>query len=86
MYEQLNQINFVGVLVETFAIFVPNEQTLEAHINRKIEGGEEQLIDLYKSLDEEMDEQVVTDLLQFKKDRNDTEEEGLRYDSTTRLD
>lgn len=87
MYEQLNQINFVGVLVETFAIFIPNEQTLQAHIHRKQEGGEEEIQKLYKSLEQEMDEQVISDLLQFKKDRNNAEgEEELCYDQTTRLD
>jgi len=48
MYDQLTQVNFIGILAETFGIFVPSEETLVAHFNRDPSQYKENLIELYK--------------------------------------
>jgi len=48
LYEQLNQVNFIGLLAETFSILVPNEETLMAHLNKTEPNFNQQLVDIYK--------------------------------------
>jgi hypothetical protein len=38
----------MGILAETFGIFVPNEESLEAHLNRDSSTFKERLLELYK--------------------------------------
>jgi len=48
LYEQLNQVNFIGLLAETFSILVPNEETLMAHLNKTEPNFHQHLLDIYK--------------------------------------
>ena len=52
MYDQLNQGNLIGILAETFGIFVPSQETLIAHL----EQDHSTLYDLYKKANANMDE------------------------------
>jgi len=86
MYDQLSQINILGILGETFSIFVPSMETLEAHQRRDHENFKKDMSALYKKLTN-MDDKVVEELLEIKQDRNSqVDQENRAYEEITRLD
>ena len=65
---------------------MPNENTLLAHLNRDSNTYKEELHKLYTK-QTEMEEKVIDELVEIKRDRNDqTEADLFFFDETTRLD
>ena len=65
---------------------VPNEETLMAHMNRDPKTYKEELHALYQN-QTKMDEKVIDELIEMKRDRNDKADGDMFFfDETTRLD
>ena len=79
MYDYLNQVNFIGILAETFYIFSPNEETLKLHLDPLANYS---LIELYKKMHENIEIQVLKELLENKK----ADENNQLAEHITRLD
>jgi hypothetical protein len=69
IYEQLNSANFIGLLAETFSIFVPCQESFEAHYNLNEPEKKVRLFDIYRK---SSNENVLT---QKEADKNTQEVE-----------
>ena len=57
--EQLNQVNLIGLLAETLAIFVPDAGSLEKHLSVKSEEDRKKLIAFYKEKNPQLEPSVI---------------------------
>jgi len=78
MYDQLTQVNFMGILAETFGIFIPNEESLIAHLNRDPDSYKERLMELYKK-NTQFEDKIIEDLIEMKRERNCDDNEKLYF-------
>ena len=83
LYEQLNQVDFISLLGESFSILSPTQDTMIAHLNKSDSEYLNQLLSVYMDRYEQTQEhkpidddtiQILKDLLEVKNEHNSYEE------------
>lgn len=86
MYDKLNQANLIGILSQSFDIFVPNDEILRAQLIKDADINRAEILRLYLQQDK-VDSATIRDLIETKEDRNQSENDKRNlFDETTRLD
>jgi len=76
-------VNFIGILAETFAIFSPKHQTLNAHLDKSNAKQNDALIEIYQKENPQLEKSVIEDLIEIK---HSNSEKDCYMDEITRLD